>query len=134
MSSIAKGTIVVAGPSIFMGKQGRDREFTKSYPGGGFQADLAEESERNGFVFTTITEFLEKKTWPQPAFLISDMGLGVAESKGYAVPAVLTSLESPLYSNRFFHSLNKKTADFKVAFLWGGCKSINLSLLSGALE
>jgi hypothetical protein len=123
MSSVNRGTVVVAASSIFMGGRCRDREFMSKYPGGHFLADLADESERNGFIFTTIDEFLEKKTWPQPALLVSDMGMGLAECKGYAVAAVLFSLESPIFSTRFFHLLQNKSADFKAAFLWGGCKS-----------
>lgn len=123
MTLSCRGTVVLAAPELFMGGRCRDRELMSKYPGGNFLADLADESERNGFVFTTIDAFLKKKLWPQPALLVSDMGKGLAESKGYATAAVLFSLESPIFSTRFFNLLKKKSSVFKVAFLWGGCKS-----------
>ena len=118
--SHTRGTLVLAGLDIFMRGRCRDRAHMSGFPGGTFLTEIADEAERRGFLVVTLDQFLAGNKWPAPALLVSDMGVGLRECVGRAIPAVCWCLESPIVANRFFHRLEKNTAPFRHLFVWSG--------------
>jgi hypothetical protein len=110
--------VVYAGLDPFMNNNVLNREFMSKFPGGESLTIFAQGIIDAGFEFMTID--LYKKSIPKkPAFLISDMALGVDESTGL-IPAFCMSLESPIVANRYYHQLNKKTRQFYKVWDWSG--------------
>ncbi|QWD76424.1 hypothetical protein ICV32_01760 [Polynucleobacter sp. MWH-UH24A] len=115
------GTIVIATLDIFSGKHLRDQQYLLKFPGGIFLFDLIQEAEKNKFLVMGLDEFKNGKESVKPAYLVSDMGIGLECCGDKLSPGILWALESPIVSTRFYNSLNKITEKFPITLLWSAC-------------
>jgi len=119
---IHKNQIVVYSTDTkeFMNNRILDRSHMAKFHHGEALTDLAESIIAAGYRFMTLDYYL-KYHKEENALLISDMASGINSlSNKFITPAVSFSLESPVIATRYYHYINRRTADFYFVLDWVG--------------